>query len=300
MAEPAKTETNTAQEEDFKEETPQSSWDSLDQQFDTSEGADFVDETEAKKEPSAEDDVAEVEEAEPVAEEAKAAEPKVSEKPEDEAPVEEPAPEAKKVEEEKKEEVEETPPAPETPQLSDTQRQELRSQAVEQLAKSYEFDEETAAELETNPAKVIPKLAAELQVRVYENVVSTIMQQLPGALDGVVRSKETAARRENAFFSRWPELKGYKKQTLQMAQMWRQMNPSASEDVAIEEVGKVAMAALGLTGAQVQAAAEPASVQRTLTPPTAPPVQRTTASTKSKNPFEALAEQWDVEDYEDM
>lgn len=294
-------EQNTAQEEEFQEESSQSSWDSLEQEFDGVDGADFADEDLEVKEPSQEDDVPETAEAEP---EPKAEEPTPEPAPPAEAPVEEPAPEVV-AEEQKVEEapkvVEEPPqpaPQPQAPQLTDQQRQELRGQAVIQLAGGYQLSQEQLDLIETDPGRVLPTLAAELHLGIYEHVVNSVMQQLPAVLGSFMQVREVSARQEGDFFKKWPELSKYKEQTLQMARMWREMNPTATEAQAIDGIGKAAMAALGLgnVSAIPDAAATPSAPA--FTPPAAPPVQRTTASSKPLNPFEELSKQWDEEEFD--
>lgn len=291
-----------APEEDFKEESPQSSWDSLDQEFDESDGANYVDEPIAEKQPAKADDVAEVSEAEEP-EDPETLEPEASKQPEEKAPVEEPAPEVEKAEAEEKSQAqeEEPPPEPETPsqpQLSEAQRQELRGQAIMQLTQQYALSDEDANAFDTNPAEVLPKLAANLHLQVYENVVNSIMQRLPGALEGVIKSREVTTQREEEFFGRWPELREYKDQVSQLAYMWRQMNPKASSAKAREEIGKVAMAALGLSPQTSVAANPPPVKEKTLAPPPTPPVQRAAQPKQPGNQFEQLAAQWDQEDFD--
>lgn len=129
-----------------------------------------------------------------------------------------------------------------------------------QLENLYRFDEATALQLQTEPEKVLPALAAKLHL----DVMKTVMSQMRGLLPQMVQTqsesikKDTEARSQ--FFEAWPELKGYDQQVLQVGAMFRQLNPSAPPEEAIKRIGELAMTSLGLSR---QAPAAP-------TPPAAP------------------------------
>lgn len=282
---------NTALEEELQEETPQSSWDSLDQEFEAEEPLDLGEEEpqQTEEEPEETSDDEAVAKTPPEEETVEEAEEPAKEEPESESP-EKPA--AQAPEEQKVVEEEEAPPPPQ-PQLTAEQRQALRSQAVEELAKGYVLTEDEAQAFETDPVKALPRLAAELHTRVFETVVGAVMQRLPEVIHGTLATQQVTKQREDAFFSRWESLAPHRKEVLQIAQMWRQMNPTASTEEAIEGVGKIAMAALGLT----QPGPEPSSPPPVAspTPPRNPPVQRTAPTRQPTNPYSRLADEWDAE-----
>ena len=259
-------------------ETSESSWEGLADSFDEADGADF----------EAEPEVEEVEETPaPVAEE----------KEEPEVLKEEPVAEEKKEEtpaQEKPQAVKEEPKA--QPQQTEEERQAVRGQAVERLTQSYQLSKEDAETLEVNPAEALPKFAAELHLRVYDDVVNSLVQQMPKLMDWHLSAKQEGEAREGAFYSAWPELKGYEGEVLQIARMWREMNPAAEEQAAIQAIGKIALGALDIRRGEAvspQPSAQPSVANVTRS---SPPVSSRSAQAANRNPFEALDAAWDVED----
>jgi hypothetical protein len=112
-----------------------------------------------------------------------------------------------------------------------------------------------------------------------------------------VRETETRnAAAQAEFYKAWPSLKGYDKQVLQVGALFRQLNPNATPQEAIERIGKVVHEALGIA-IPAPGAAAPASPAVPAAPakPAAPfrPAGGSGASpapAPSGNEFEAMAE----------
>jgi hypothetical protein len=136
----------------------------------------------------------------------------------------------------------------ETPQQQFTpeQIQAAENAYAAQLAGLYQFDEETALRLQTEPEKVLPALAAKLHL----DVLKAVMQQMQGVLPRMLETQTQSSARETKakgdFFKAWPELAKYQTQVLQVGAMFRQLNPTASAEEAIQRIGETAMATLGL------------------------------------------------------
>lgn len=258
-------------------ETSESSWDGLADSFEEAESGEFDDLT------------TEVEEETPPVEAEKEPEAAVEEEaaPSEEEKKEVPAPEATK-------EVVKEPEPPAQPQQTEAERQALRGQVVTQLAQQYQLSKEEAESFEVNPSEALPKFAAELHMRVYDDVVRSLTQQMPRLMDYHLQAKQESAKHEDAFYSSWPELKGYQKEVLQIAQMWRSMNPQADEAAAIQAIGKLATSALDIPRTSAAASEPPPSAPANVTRST-PPVAGS-SSRANQNPFEALDAAWDVED----
>lgn len=253
-------ETSTPEEEDL---SPSSSndWDNFVQEFDTDEG--------------------DVEDSEPTPPAAEKPEPQPSEddggeeavqeaETEPTSEVETPAPAVEETAEEPAPPPETEPEVQATTQVTPEQRAELRSQALQSLATRYALSEDDAREFEMNPEKALPKLAANLHLQVYEQVVSTVMQQIPGVVNTLTTQRVTAEQKENEFYSEYEDLRPYKDQVLQVAQMWTQMNPKTklTPKQRSAEIAKFARAALGLTP---QTTAIPRSEGSNLPPASPPP-----------------------------
>lgn len=201
-------------------------------------------------------------------------EPKVSEevpKAEEQPKVEEPppaveppvaAPEPVKEPEPK---VEPEPPVAPTPPVDYAA---LRAAELERLEKTYALPAEQATALLTEPETVLPKLAAKLHQEVMANVLAMVQAQLPQAVDSITTAKVRESEAKTEFYSAWPELRGYEQQVLAAGAMFRQINPTAPKEVAVQAIGQLAMQALGLTRSapQAQPAAPPPPQATPFTP----------------------------------
>ena len=184
---------------------------------------------------------------------------------------------------------EETQPqqqAPDSPQpFTPEQVAAAESAYKTQLQTLYAFDEETALQLQTEPEKVLPQLAA----RLHMDVMKAVMGQMKGLMPEMIQRHTQVARKEgqaqDLFFKAWPELKGYDKQIMQAGRLFREMNPNADANTAVERIGALAMAALGMQRAA------PAQDQQIRPAPFTPAVPgRVSAPVAQKNMWADLAE----------
>lgn len=200
-------------------------------------------------------------------------EPEKAEEPEKPAepakPVEELKAEPPKAEEPKAEE----PKPPETPKFSEAELAGKRTAFIEELAASYQLTPEQEEAYIEDPVKALPKLAAQWTTRVFEDTYRTIAAQLPQLLEQHLAARETAqsysAKAEEAFWSRWPGLKGNEETVRQIAERFSRANPDASMEEAIDFVGTYASTKLGLQPPQAQPAAPAAPVRKSAPPPPA-------------------------------
>ena len=162
-------------------------------------------------------------------------------------PAPEPEPESETPQtpaEQKLQEQEQAPVEPTQEQLN-----EFRTQFESAIASRYAFSEADALQLQTEPEKVLPKLAAKMYADVLEDVNRMIQQSIPVAAQYAQQAQQAAVQEERArgeFFSAWPELRNYEAQVLAMGDAFRKMNPNASPQETIQRVGEITMAALGL------------------------------------------------------
>lgn len=199
-------------------------------------------------------------------------------------PAEEPTPEATPPEEEapavQPDQEQPTAPAEEQPVAPPMTAEELtkyRETFQSALEQAYAFSDEDATALQVEPEKVLPKMAARLHMEVLDNVMQHVYKALPDVIKSYTVAESREEKAQNEFFGAWPELRGHTKQVLQMGQMYRQMNPTASPQEAIQRIGEMTMVALGKqrkpTGETVpapqQAPFKPAAPGRVGTPPPA-------------------------------
>ncbi len=143
-------------------------------------------------------------------------------------------------------------PPPATPEVTppNGDTAQYREQYKQQLTQAYALSPEQAEEFEINPAEALPKFAAELHLKVLENVMATVQNTLPNTMQTLLTQTETARRNETDFFDKWPELQGHQTLIGQKAAEYRKANPQASKEDAIKMVGFNTLLALGVDPVQ--------------------------------------------------
>jgi hypothetical protein len=81
-----------------------------------------------------------------------------------------------------------------------------RAETLQALADHYHLSEEDKQAMLLEPEKVLPRLAAEIQLSTYENALRAVYAQMPGIIENVLVSQNVAHQRENEFFSEFPTL----------------------------------------------------------------------------------------------
>ncbi len=185
---------------------------------------------------------------------------------------------------------------PPTPEESAAKRQQLVGNLAKEVYKLSDEDVELAI---SEPDKVLPQLAAKVHVEVLDAAVQGIMAHLPELVRGVISQTSAEREREGAFFDRWPSLKEHKTKVAQVANIFRQSNPGATLDQAIEEVGTLVsvMMKVPMEGVEAPKSADVAAPP----PPPAMPGASTITPRRStqKNAFETLADEFLIEDIGD-
>lgn len=150
------------------------------------------------------------------------------------------------------------PVVPTTP-VTPIDHAKQREDYVEQLAQSYAMTEEEGVELLQSPETVLPRMAAQLQVNIAEQVIQQISQMLPQFMEGHLGQKQADTDNQNAFFEAWPDLnKPDNMETLtRIAVGYRRQNPAVPRDKAIKEIGAIASIALGVVPAGMSAPVTP-------------------------------------------
>lgn len=146
------------------------------------------------------------------------------------------------------------PQAPQEPQQPQQPTQEQYEQQVQQaeaqwrqeLAQSYALSEDEATMLQESPAEALPQLAATMHMRVTREVFQSLQQNLPNWVNAITQSQTTNKSHEDKFFEAWPELKEHTPLISQVGQMYRQMNPQATPEDFIKNVGAMVWAQSGL------------------------------------------------------
>lgn len=137
-----------------------------------------------------------------------------------------------------------------TPEEVNAKYQEVRSNAIEALSKSYyRLDEDTVEKLrDGDPQEIVPQLLSKVYFDAVTMALGQMHQQLPAAIARHMQAQQTYDGYETAFFEVWPQLVKADHATIsRLAQAHRVANPNATPEAAIREVGAQAMLALGIS-----------------------------------------------------
>lgn len=124
-----------------------------------------------------------------------------------------------------------------------------RNELQQTFASHYTLSEDDKLLLQTEPEKVLPKIAANVAVDVFEAASRIILGQIPQMIEQHLVGQRAATEAREAFFKDFPSLNKpeYYPTLRQVTQMYRQMNPQVPYADAIKAIGKHAMLMLGLS-----------------------------------------------------
>ena len=203
--------------------------------------------------------------------------------------VEEPAEAAKPAEiaQAKPAEIPTPQPVPEAPVVDLVA---IRAQTLTELESAYQLGEEDKELLQTSPELALPKLAAQLHVRMFENIWGAVTSKLPQVIQILQQSGQTQDSAKVEFYKAWPQLADAKYNDVvgRVASVYRQVNPEASLEEAIKATGMQASVMLGFSLEKEPPKQEPTPRPA---PPHTPAGRRgnDTMPTQELNEFAALA-----------
>lgn len=167
----------------------------------------------------------------------------------------------------KEEEKLDIPPVTEKPEIKVDDFAKLQENFIAEAAKQYELTDEQVGQYLTEPNKVLPQLAARVQETVTRQVLNSVaqmfQQHIPQFVEHQLSMRESVTKAEDIFFSQWQELKPHKDRVMQIASVYRQLNPNVDAKKFMQDVGMQAWMAVGLPVAglagKLQAPAAPAA-----------------------------------------
>lgn len=204
-------------------------------------------------------------------------------------------------------------PATETPAQKSPQELEADARAAAErvegeLTEYYKIPDEMAEQLRTEPEVALPKLAAKLHQTVLGNVLMQVNAMLPRAMMEFSQVQRAETEAKSVFYERWPGLKDYEPQVLQAGRMFKAMNPQATREQALEGVGAMVYAAMGMQVPGASASAVVPAAAAGTTPTAAAPARAAFrpaapgggtpagAPPRSGNEYERIAEEFLEED----
>lgn len=161
----------------------------------------------------------------------------------------------------------------------------------------YRLTEEEMALMDTSPQEVIPKMMSKVYLDAVSASLTQFLTYLPRMVRQVNEQDKVNQEAEDSFFGRWEQLKPHKEAVMKIGQVYRQMNPAASAEQFINEVGAAAMVSLRLDPTGSKPAATPAA-PAAFVPAAQTPQGGVAAPKKPINPYTALNEEFDRWDEE--
>lgn len=120
------------------------------------------------------------------------------------------------------------------------------------LEQLYQLPEEEQTALLTEPEKVLPKLAASIHFKVTQAVLHAVQGSLPQIIQQQQNAISAETTAKNAFYEANPDLAdpAYESAIIQVGQMFRKMNPTASREEAMKRIGELVRVSMGLPPGQ--------------------------------------------------
>jgi hypothetical protein len=152
-------------------------------------------------------------------------------------------------------------PAQQPPALTPEALAKARNDAIQRIAQRFTFTDEEREALREEPDKVLPSLAARLQVETYEMVLAALHSVLPTLIGQAIQGHQVAQTTYSKFVERWPELRDprYEPVIREVAAQYRKAFPDATPEDAIEDVGRIVMRKLGIKPKSPEQKARPTS-----------------------------------------
>lgn len=189
-----------------------------------------------------------------------------------------------------------TPEAPQPP----INVEELRAAYAQSLSQDYAITPDDALLLSTQPEVALPRLAANMHLRVMQDVirhVQTVFAGVPQMLSQQMEQQRAEQEAKQEFYSAWPGLSSHHDRVVSNAALVRQANPQATRAQVIEMAGMMTAMALGLDPAAVRTAQQVAAQHTIRQTPGIPPRPAAVGSspsmapTSSNNIFESFADE---------
>lgn len=191
-------------------------------------------------------------------------------------------------------------PAPEQPPVQETQEDfearlhKFNADAEQLLSEQvYNMSAEQVEELETDPAAAMPKLAAHLHMQVMRATTQNIARLLPTLMENIQAQQKVSSGFTNQFFETHPTLSDHQDTVIKYGQVYRKLNPDATPEEFIRDVGAQVSVALGLHAQPVQEQPAPAvpAAPAPFTPSAARKSSGAVPKQQPTNEFELMAEE---------
>lgn len=131
------------------------------------------------------------------------------------------------------------------------QLSENREAIIEALAKEkFALTDEEAIAFEENPTEALSKMGAKLYYDAMTATMARMAEIVPAMIANYQEAVKNSSKSEDFFFNKWPQLDRGKhlNEVVRIGQIYRQMNPKATSEQFVNDVGLMVTTSLGLTG----------------------------------------------------
>ena len=115
-------------------------------------------------------------------------------------------------------------------------------------AQMYSISDEDASKLLTEPETVLPRMAARMHMEVMESTVRAMQHLLPRMMQSIQHNEQREISAKSFFQTANPDLAdpSFEPAIMEMGQVYRRLNPSASPEQAAQAIGNLVRASLGI------------------------------------------------------
>ncbi len=126
---------------------------------------------------------------------------------------------------------------------------EQRAHMTTRLEEHYQLSEEDSLQMVTDPGKALPKIQARMFSDMWWNMTTMIRNSLPTVIESTLRDVKVRDEKVDSFFKQWPKLNKVEHGTsvAQVAKVFAQVNPDATEADVIKHVGMQVMLMAGMS-----------------------------------------------------
>lgn len=127
---------------------------------------------------------------------------------------------------------------------------EWQQSETTRLTKEYQFSEDDAARLQTEPELVLPELAAKMQMSMTQSIVEIVQRMMPQMVQPELQRTSKEAEAETFFAQHNSDINlkdaTHRNAVIEAGKAFRKMNPKATPEQAAKGIGQIVRTALDL------------------------------------------------------
>ena len=191
-----------------------------------------------------------------------------------------------------------TEPTPTISEVQERYQVARKEQEAAIAAEHYALTENQARRIDEGDLAVIPEMMARTYMDSVTGAVSQILSQIPNLVNSVLKSNDRNTSFETRFYNANPGLtrEAHAETALKFGKVYRQLNPNATNEEFIRDVGAQVTVAFGAALPVAPLLDSKLAPAKGFIPAGAGGVSGATPNTNDVNPFAALATEMDQDD----